>query len=307
MTKMFHAGPFLAAGLLLMSGLNRPAHGQSAAPDGAIVARRGDVQVTAADLKIALNALDPGARAQVTASPQTLGVFIRDRVLNLSVLAEAKAKNWDTRAEVARKIAETRDGIIVQSYLASTVPPDPAFPSDAEVSSAYETNKARLMVPRQFHIAQIVLLVKQGASPAEDEDAHKKAIELRAQVTKPKADFGEIAKKSSQEPASAEKGGEVGWLRENDLLAPAHDAVLTLQENGISQPFRMPDGWHVIKLLETRPASALPLADAKPQLVQALRQARAQQLMRSYLDGMLKTQPIELNEIEMSKAAGEVK
>ena len=42
-----------------------------------------------------------------------------------------------------------------------------------------------------------------------------------------------------------------------------------------------------------------PLEDAKPQLIQALRQARSQQLVRKYLDEMLAAQPIQVNEIEL--------
>ena len=44
--------------------------------------------------------------------------------------------------------------------------------------------------------------------------------------------------------------------------------------------------------------------DAKPQIVQALRQNRAQRLMRAYLDDMLKEKPIEVNEIELTKEVG---
>jgi len=51
----------------------------------------------------------------------------------------------------------------------------------------------------------------------------------------------------------------------------------------------------------------MPLLDAKPQIVAALRQARAQKLMRAYLDDMLKTQAIEVNEIEVTKQVGAAK
>jgi hypothetical protein len=56
--------------------------------------------------------------------------------------------------------------------------------------------------------------------------------------------------------------------------------------------------------LETRPAGPVPLADAKPQIVAALRQARMQRTMRAYLDDMLKAQPIQVNEIELTKQVG---
>jgi parvulin-like peptidyl-prolyl isomerase len=299
MIRLFRVLPCLLSAFLLIAA--------GGAPDGHIIAQRGDVRLTDTDLKNALNLLEPAARAQVTASPQTLSTFVRDRLLNLSVLAEAKGKAWDQRPEVMQRVNEAKDAVILQTYLASVVPPDPSFPTEAEITTAYEANKAHLVLPRQYRLAQIVLAVRPGAPQEEDEAARKKAVDLRAQAMRPKADFADIARKNSQDSQSAEKGGDIGWLREPDMMPSVRDAITPLVENGVSTPVRLPDGWHILKLQETKPAGQIPLLDAKPQIVQALRQARTQKLMRSYLDEELKTQPIEVNEIELTKQVGAAK
>jgi peptidylprolyl isomerase len=297
MSMLTRALPLLLAALLLIAA--------DVPPDADLVAQRGDIRLSGAELRDVLNLLDPAARAQVTASQQSLANFARERVLNMAVLAEAKAKQWDAQPEVARKIAEVRDAVITQTYLASLVPPDPAYPSDAEVAAAYESNKAHLVLPRQYHLAQIVLTVKPGAAPQEDEEVHKKAMGLRAQAARPNADFAELARKNSQDPQSAEKGGDVGWLQEPAMLPVVRDAVSGLIESGISQPVRAADGWHILKLLAMKPTETMSLQDARPQIVAALRQARTQRLVRAYLDDMLKAQPIQLNEIELAKDANQ--
>ena len=299
MTLLSRAIPCLMAALLVIAA------GES--PGQEVVAQRGDVRMTGTEVREMLDLLDPAARAQVTANVQTLTAFVRDRMLNLSLAAEVRAKGWDARPEIVRRANEARDAVLLQTYLASLVPNDPAFPTEAEIAAAYESNKGRMVLPRQFHLAQIVLLVKPGAEPREEEDARRKAVELRAQAVKPRADFAELARKHSQEQPGAEKGGDVGWLREPDMIPVARDAVASLAENGISQPVRMPDGWHILKLLESKAGGPVPLADAKPQIVQALRQARAQRLMRAYLDEMVKTQPIQVNEIELTRQVSPAK
>jgi peptidylprolyl isomerase len=148
--------------------------------------------------------------------------------------------------------------------------------------------------------------VKPGATPQEDEEVHKKAEGLRSQAVRPNADFADLARKASQDPQSAEKGGDVGWLQEPNMIPAVRDVVSGMIESGISQPVRVQDGWHILKLLAMKPAGALSLQDARPQIVAALRQARTQRLVRAYLDDMLKKQPIQLNEIELSKVASEV-
>jgi peptidylprolyl isomerase len=287
----------LLAALLLIAA--------DAPPDADLVAQRGDIRLTETELQDVLSLLDPAARAQVTATQQSLANFARERVLNMAVLAEAKAKQWDTRPEVVRKIAEMRDAVITQTYLASLIPPDPAFPNEAEVTAAYESNKARLTLPRQYHIAQIVLSVKQGTTPEEAEEVRRKALSLRSQAIKPNADFAELARKNSQDPQSAEKGGDVGWLQEPNMIPVVRDAVSGMIESGISQPVRVTDGWHILKLLAMKPAGPISLQDARPQIVAALRQARTQRLVRAHLDDLLKAQPIQLNEIELAKQASQ--
>ena len=115
MSMRSRAVPLLLAALLVTAA--------DAPPDADLVAQRGDVRLTVTELQEVLSSLDPTARAQVTATQQSLANFVRERVLNMAILADAKAKQWDTRPEVVRKIAEMRDAVITQTYLASLIPP----------------------------------------------------------------------------------------------------------------------------------------------------------------------------------------
>lgn len=280
-------------GLLLLTAAGDPA------PD--IVAQRGDVRMTATELRELVANAEPALRTQLQSSPAALADFVRQRLLSETLLNEARAKGWDQRPDVLQRANDARDAVILQSYTASLIPPDPNFPSDAEVAAAYEVNKAKLTLPRQYHLAQIVLMVPANAQQDWDDAQRRKATELRVQAVKPKADFADLARKNSQDTTSAGKGGDVGWVREDQLLPMVREAVARLPENGVSEPVRAPDGWHVLRLLETRAPGPMSLEDAKPQLVQALRQARGQQAIRAYVDAMLRKDPIQLNEIDLTK------
>jgi parvulin-like peptidyl-prolyl isomerase len=265
-------------------------------PPSEIIAQRGDVRLTAADLRDMLNRSDPNVRARLEVDPAARAGFVRDRLLNEAMLAEARAKGWDQKPDIMQRANEARDAVILQSYAASLVPPNPAFPGDAEIAAAYEANKTRFMLPRQYHLAQIVVLVAPGASHDAEEEARRKAADLRAQAMKPKADFADLARKQSQDTASAERGGDQGWVREDELTPALKDAVVGLSENGITDLTRLPDGFHIVRLMGTKPAGPAAITDVKPQLVQALRQARAQQIVRAYIDDMLRKEPIQLND-----------
>jgi len=285
---------FAAVGLLLLAAAGDP-------PKSDIVAQRGDVKLTAADIRAMLDKADPAFRAKAESSPAALASFVRDKMLDQALLAEAKAKGWDQKPDVQQRIADARDVIIVQSYAASLVPADPNFPSDEQIKATYEANKAKFMLPRQYHIAQIAIQVPQGASAETEEAARKKAADIRLQALKPKADFGALAKQYSQDKATVENGGDAGWIREDTLIAGIRDAVSGLADKGTSEVIRLPDGYHIVRLLGIKPPAPATLEEVTPQIVQALRQARTQQFIRGYVDAMLKAQPIELNEIDLAR------
>ena len=290
--------PFPRLALLLTAGVFLAA--ADAPPPSDIVARRGDVQLTTGDIRDALSKADPGLRAQVIANPQALNEFVKERMLRLLLLKEAQAAKWEQNPDAIARMAEAKDTAVVQSWLGSQAKVDPAYPNDAELAAAYEANKARFIIPPQFHVAQIAILVPAGSSKEADEEARKKARDIKAQLAKPKADFAEIAKASSQDNASASKGGDLGWLREDQIKSPVKETIKGLAVGATSEPVRGVDAWHVVKLLETKPQSLVPLDQVKPQLSAALRQARTQQATNAYLAAMLSKEPVQINEIGLA-------
>ncbi len=267
---------------------------------GAIVAQRGDVRVTAGDVERILATLDPATRARIRSTPNDLATLVRDRVLRDTLLTDAQIARWDTRPEIAARAEDARIQVIVQSFVASKTLPLPN-PTEAEILQAYDASKVRLTVPKQYNLSQIAILVPANASKDAEEEARKKILALRAEALKPKADFAEIARKASQDRQTAEKGGDLGWIRE-DVLMPAIRAVVpTMKDGTISEPIRGTEAWHIVRLAGTRPAGVLSLEQARDGLVQALKQARAQAAARSYIQAMVQADPIKVNEIELLK------
>lgn len=291
--------PLSRLALLLTTGVFLAA-ADAPPPASDIVARRADVQLTASDIRDALNKVDPALRDQVLANPQALSEFIKERMMRQILLTEARTVKWDQNADVIARANDARDTAIMQLWLASQTQVDPAYPSQAEVETAYEANKARFVVPLQYHVQQIAILVPANASKEIEAESLKKARDTRGQVTKPKADFADIAKKTSQDTNSASKGGDLGWVREDQILKPVRDVLKGMKENDISEPIRGADSFHVVKLLGTKPQSTLPLDQVKPNLVAALRQAKGQQQTKAYLEAMLQKEPVQMNEIGLA-------
>ncbi len=86
-----------------------------------------------------------------------------------------------------------------------------------------------------------------------DQQARLKLEEIAADIKSGKTTFAAAAKEYSQDPGSANQGGDLGWATP-DIFDPAfRDALLTkLHKGQISAPVHSSFGWHLIELLDTR-------------------------------------------------------
>lgn len=88
-----------------------------------------------------------------------------------------------------------------------------------------------------------------------EQGAQDKITKLYQEIVDGHADFAELAKQNSDDPTTANAGGDMGWFMQEDWGSGVGKLVAGMQPGQVTQPFRSPDGsWHIIKLLGTRQA-----------------------------------------------------
>jgi peptidylprolyl isomerase len=108
-----------------------------------VIARIGDSEVTAGELRTAIANLDPNTQAAAAKDPQALSKLVRLILAQRLVLKEALEKKWDQNPGVVNTLNQVRNNAIAQTYLQSVSTPPETYPSDAEVQTTYDANKAR--------------------------------------------------------------------------------------------------------------------------------------------------------------------
>lgn len=146
--------------------------------------------------------------------------------------------------------------------------------SDAEVADAYNKSKARFTTPEKRTASHILINVKKGASAAEDAAAKAKAQSILDDVRKSPNDFAKIAKAQSQDPGSAELGGDLGVVQKGVFVKPVEDAIYGLKEGEVSGLVRSEFGYHIIKITKIVPETQKSLEEAKPEIVAELKKAK---------------------------------
>jgi peptidyl-prolyl cis-trans isomerase D len=156
--------------------------------------------------------------------------------------------------------------------------------SDEAVQAFYDRDGAdRFSEPEQVAAHHILVKTSPTATPEEKAAAKKKADDL---VTKLRggADFAALAKESSDDPGSAEKGGDLG-LFPRGRMVPAFDEAAFSQEVGkIGDPVETTFGYHVIRVDEHRQAGTKKLEDVRDEIVTELTKERAMEMARNQAD-----------------------
>jgi len=275
-----------------------------AADGGDVIARVGTTNVSVSDVRAYVEQFAPRDRAALARDPALLSQAVRMMLGNQLVLKEALAKGFDQQPAVAAQLERVRQAAIVESYLQSVTALPTGYPSETEIENLYDANKNALLVPRQFRIAQIFIALAQGADKDAEDRARHKLEETQKKLRQPGADFGAIAHADSDDREGAEHDGELSWLAETQIRPEIRAQVMGLAKNAVSDPVRLEDGWHLVRLIDTKAAYTRPLAEVHDQLAQKLRDERVAANRRAYLAELLKQTPPAINELALSKVLG---
>jgi len=138
--------------------------------------------------------------------------------------------------------------------------------SDADIKAYYDQNAARYSEEEQRRASHILIKADKSASEADKAAAKEKAEKLLAQVRKNPADFAKLAKENSQDPGSAERGGDLDFFGKGMMVKSFEDAAFKLKQGEISDVVESDFGYHIIQLTAVKPAVVKPLDEVKSQI-----------------------------------------
>jgi len=137
---------------------------------------------------------------------------------------------------------------------------------EAELRTRYENEKARFGTEEQRFASHILVAVDEKAPAAVADTALAKARDIAAKARAPGADFGALAKQFSDDIGSKDSGGDLGPVGKGVFGDAFDTAFAALKKGDVSDPVRLPDGWHVILYRESIPGSLKPFEAVRAEL-----------------------------------------
>jgi peptidyl-prolyl cis-trans isomerase D len=154
-------------------------------------------------------------------------------------------------------------------------------PSDSEIKEYYERYlKTAFSHPEQIHVRHILIEVPSAASEKEKTDAKAKAASVLEQLRKG-ADFAKLAEQNSDDSGNKFKGGDLGSFARGQMVKPFEEAVFKLKPGELSDIIETRFGYHVAKVEEVRAPHVDTMEEARPKILQNLKQKAGADIARN--------------------------
>jgi peptidyl-prolyl cis-trans isomerase C len=200
---------------------------------------------------------------------------IKEEVINREVFVqEAQKRGIEGSDDYKTQMEMARQAIMIRALFSDYQKKNPV--TDAEIQAEYD-KFANANGGKEYRASHILV---------EKEDDAKKLI---ADIKKG-GKFADIAKKSSKDPGSGAKGGDLDWANAGSYVKEFSEAMTKLEKGKMTDaPVKSQFGFHIIRLDDTRQAQLPPVDQVKPQIAQQL----VQQKLANFQKEMLEKAKIE--------------
>jgi peptidyl-prolyl cis-trans isomerase C len=172
-------------------------------------------------------------------------------VSNQEAYEQALKQNNITEDQLREDIRENLPVQKVQERVA-----DDAELSDEEIQKYYERSKeAQFTTPAQRCVRHILFT----------KDQKEKAEDVKQQL-EDGGDFAELAKENSEDPGSAENGGDLGCLSKGETVPEFEQAAFGAEQGEIVGPVQTEFGYHILQITDVKPEQTRPLQEVESQI-----------------------------------------
>ncbi len=154
---------------------------------------------------------------------------------------EAELRRLDTMPSIQRELDNYRKQL-AKTYL-----------TDEQVTNKL-MKEAYNRMKEERHVAHILIMAPPNMNQDDTLKIAQRMDSIYNALTKNKASFDELAAKYSEDNGSKSKGGDIGFMTALQTLYPFENAVYETEVGKISKPFRTQLGYHIVKVMEKRPA-----------------------------------------------------
>jgi len=125
-----------------------------------------------------------------------------------------------------------------------------------------------------------------------NKDQQQKAEEVKTQLQEG-GDFAALATENSQDPGSAEKGGDLGCLGKGETVPPFEEAAFAAEQGEVVGPVETEFGYHVIEVTEIREEQTQPLDEVETQITDQIAATQQEEEFTAWIEDQKKERNVK--------------
>ena len=199
------------------------------------------------------------ARSGRPVTPEMQGQLKEEVIAREIFIQEAQKKGLDATEDFKTQMELARQTLLIRELFSEFQKANPVTDADvkaefdkfAAANSGKEYKARHILVEKEADAKAIIAQLKKGGK------------------------FEEIAKKSSKDPGSGAKGGDLDWANPGNYVAEFSQALATLTKGKLTEtPVKTQFGYHIIRLDDVRDAQLPKFEEVKPQITQQMQQQK---------------------------------
>ncbi len=203
-----------------------------------------------------------------TLPKEVIEIVVKEIYSDREILKLAKKQGFEKNADIQEKIINFQEKTLRQAYIDAIIEKEV---TKEKVSEKYAEITNSLSGKKEYQIAHILIKSK--------EDADKIIAEL---TSKKAPKFSDLARRYSLEQQSAQNGGDLGFILEDNITKEIADELINLKKDETSSPIKTKLGWHIVKLLDSRDAKTISFEESKEKIREQLIQNRINELNSTF-------------------------
>lgn len=152
--------------------------------------------------------------------------------------------------------------------------------TEDEVRAYFDQHREEFDQPEMVHARHILVATEQEAR------------EIRQRLLEG-ADFAALAREKSTDPGSSQGGGDLGFFARGEMVPEFEEAAFALAVGDISEPVKSQHGYHIIQVLEKRPAQAAEYEKVKEEVRKRVTDDKIQGMVPEWIDSLRAAAKIE--------------
>ena len=171
---------------------------------------------------------------------------------------------------------------------------------EPDIQAFYTQNLPQYQTPAQVRASHILLKLE----GKDDKQVQALAEDVAKKAKAPGADFAALAKQYSEDESNNATGGDLDYFGRGRMVAEFEQAAFAMKPGEISNPVKTAFGYHIIKVVDSKPDTTRPLAEVRTEIEDQLKWQKAQaeaESIAKQLEATLKT-PADLDRVAKERS-----